>query len=183
MADWWANLGEAPLASWPGPQGVNEAGGGSVRGCGRVGDMSLHRAVCNRNAALVEKLVSEGVDVNQVEAAGNTPLHSAAFEGWVDGVQLLLRLGAKVNASNNAGDRPYHWASNMGHEEVCSLLEKHGATKERGKVLVQEHVPKVKDFFSKPCWSHHPKPYTDFIDFKKSEAAAYEAERKRAIRV
>ena len=45
----------------------------------------------------------DGREVNRVEAAGNRPMNSAAFEGWAEGVELLLRLGAKVNASNNAG--------------------------------------------------------------------------------
>ncbi|KXZ46509.1 hypothetical protein GPECTOR_43g946 [Gonium pectorale] len=180
--DWWSSINSATLPAWRGPVGVKDDGGGSIRGCGRVGDMRLHRAVCNRNAALVEQLVvGEGADVNEVEAAGNTPLHNAAFEGWAEGVELLLRLGAKVNASNNAGDRPWHWARNMGHQDVMALLERHGAVKEPGKVLVQEHVP--KDFFSKPCWAHHPKPYADFVEHKKAETAALEAERKRAIRV
>ena len=34
--------------------------------------------------------------ITEVEAAGNTPLHAAAYEGWVEGVKLLLELGAKV---------------------------------------------------------------------------------------
>ncbi len=62
--------------------------------------------------------------MNEVEAAGNTPLHSAAYEGWVEGIELLLSLGAKIDASNNAGDRAYHWAENMGHQEVMDLLVK-----------------------------------------------------------
>lgn len=53
------------------------------------------------------RLVDAGVIVNEVEAAGNTPLHSAAYEGWLEGAELLLQLGAKVNASNNAGDTPW----------------------------------------------------------------------------
>jgi ankyrin repeat protein len=57
--------------------------------------------------AAIVQLVDAGFDVNEVEAAGNTPLHSAAFEGWLEGAQLLLQLGAKVNASNNAGDTPW----------------------------------------------------------------------------
>lgn len=65
-----------------------------------------------------------GEDVNEVEAAGNTPLHCAAYEGWTEGCELLLNLGAKVNASNNAGDRPWHWARNMSHKDVLELLEK-----------------------------------------------------------
>ena len=68
--------------------------------------------------------VEAGGDVNEVEAAGNTPLHCAAYEGWAEGCELLLSLGAKVNASNNAGDRPWHWARNMGHKDVMTLLEK-----------------------------------------------------------
>lgn len=59
--------------------------------------------VCNLLLAEVVSLVDAGENVNEVEAAGNTPLHSAAYEGWLEGVQLLLQLGAKINASNNAG--------------------------------------------------------------------------------
>lgn len=77
------------------------------------------------NAALL-KLVGEGENVNEVEAAGNIPLHNAAYEGWLEGCQLLISTGAKVNASNNAGDTPWHWAQNMGHEEVMTYLEEVG---------------------------------------------------------
>lgn len=73
--------------------------------------------------AEVLRLVEAGENVNEVEAAGNTPLHNAAFEGWLEGVELLIQLGAKVNASNNAGDTPWHWATNMGHNEVLAVLE------------------------------------------------------------
>lgn len=75
-------------------------------------------------AAGVVALVDAGENVNEVEGAGNTPLHNAAYEGWEEGVELLLSLGAKVNASNNAGDRPWHWARNMGHTKVMDLLER-----------------------------------------------------------
>jgi ankyrin repeat protein len=53
-------------------------------------------------AAEVLRLVDAGTDINEVEAAGNTPLHSAAFEGWAEGMELLLQLGAKVNARQAA---------------------------------------------------------------------------------
>ena len=35
--------------------------------------------------AAIVKAVDEGHNVNEVEAAGNTPLHFAAFEGWLEG--------------------------------------------------------------------------------------------------
>ena len=97
--------------------------------------------------------------MNEVEAAGNTPLHSCCYEGWIDGAKLLLDLGAKMNASNNAGDRPIHWAQNMGHDELEKFLREHGADESQGGVLVPDHVPKVKDFFEKECWAHHPMPH------------------------
>lgn len=62
--------------------------------------------------------------MNEVEGAGNTPMHAAAYEGWIEGAELLLSLGAKINASNNAGDRPYHLASYMNHHEFMEFLEK-----------------------------------------------------------
>lgn len=74
--------------------------------------------------AAIVKAVEAGGDVNEIEGAGNTPLHCAAYEGWLEGCELLLSLGAKVNASNNAGDRPLHWARNMGHDELVQFLEK-----------------------------------------------------------
>ena len=46
------------------------------------------------------KAIESGENVNAVEAAGNTPLHCAAYEGWLEGVQLLLSLGAKVSGSH-----------------------------------------------------------------------------------
>lgn len=74
--------------------------------------------------AEVVALVDAGESVNEVEAAGNTPLHSAAYEGWTEGIDLLVSMGAKVNASNNAGDRPWHWARNMGQTAAMAALEK-----------------------------------------------------------
>ena len=68
--------------------------------------------------------VAAGESVNEVEAAGCTPLHAAAYEGWLEGAALLLGLGAAVDASNNAGDRPWHWAHNLGHTAMLELLEK-----------------------------------------------------------
>ena len=69
------------------------------------------------------KAVDDGENVNEVEAAGSTPLHNAAYEGWLQGAELLLSLGAKIDASNNAGDRPWHWARNMGHADMMDVLE------------------------------------------------------------
>ena len=35
--------------------------------------------------AAIRRLVEQGESVNEVEGAGNTPLHNAAYEGWLEG--------------------------------------------------------------------------------------------------
>ena len=77
-------------------------------------------------AGIIKAINEDGCDVNEVEAAGNTPLHNCAYAGWIEGAELLLKMGAKVNASNNAGDRPVHWALNMRQDDMVTFLEKVG---------------------------------------------------------
>ncbi|KAI3434403.1 hypothetical protein D9Q98_002481 [Chlorella vulgaris] len=177
----WVMNVKGPFLQWKGPVGIKEDGGGCTRGRGRVGPMVVHRAAASRDKAALTKAVEEGHDVNEVEAAGNTPLHFACFEGWLEGCELLLQLGAKVNASNNAGDRPYHWASNMGHTAVMEFIKKNGGQTDHGKVLVQDHIPKVKDFHQRACWAHHPQPHQEYMDYRKKQEEAYETEQKKLV--
>jgi len=111
--------------------------------------------------------------------AGNTPLHNAAYEGWIEGAELLLKLGAKINASNNAGDTAWHWADNMRNEDMCDFLVKNGASRRQGNVIVPEHIPKVKDFYSKV--KNHPLPSQEFMAWRKAMDDAYEAEQAKLI--
>merc|ERR1712224_539807 len=64
-------------------------------GEGRHGDSPRGH---NKNTEAIKKAIEDGANVNEVEAAGNTPLHNCAYIGWVEGAELLLSLGAKVNA-------------------------------------------------------------------------------------
>ena len=87
---------------------------------------------------------------------------------------FLIQRGAKVNATNNvralrarqrlsasltvstlcasraaqAGDSPWHWADAMDNAEAKTLLERNGAAKEEGNIIVPEHVDKIKDFYN-----------------------------------
>ncbi|KAK3244856.1 hypothetical protein CYMTET_45553 [Cymbomonas tetramitiformis] len=177
---WWNNV-SGPFPEAYGCVGVKADGGGSMRGRGIVGKMVIHRAVNNRDAAAIKAAIEAGDDVNEVEAAGNTPLHNAAYEGWVEGAELLLQLGAKINASNNAGDTPWHWASNMGHTDVCDFLVKNGAKKQQGQVIVPEHIPKVKEFYTSGEAPDHPLPSQEFMAWRKAEDDAYAKEQEQLI--
>jgi ankyrin repeat protein len=132
--------------------------------------MKLHNAIMNRDMDLALKLIAAGQDVNEVEGAGNTPLHFAAYEGWCQGIEMLVTKGAKINASNNAGDSPWIWAANMCDNEAKDILEKLGADPSyRGRVIVPEHIPKVKDFYELPDGKEHPKPSLEFLEQKREE--------------
>ena len=33
----------------------------------------------------------------------------------------------------------------------------------------------MQDFFEKPCWAHHPKPYADYMEWRKKDEEQMEA--------
>ena len=39
----------------------------------------------------------------------------------------------------------------------------------------------VQDFFAKECWAHHPKPYAEFMEWRKKEDERWEMERGRLV--
>lgn len=176
----WYSRVQGPFPDSYGCVGVKPDGGGSMAGRGLVGPMRLHRAVFNRDADLVARLLDDGQDVNEVEAAGNTPLHNAAYDGWTEGIELLHARGAKLDASNNAGDTPWLWAHNMMHDDCCALLECLGADPEhRGRVIVPEHIPKVKDFYDLPDGVDHPKPSMEYLEWQREKDRRRDAQSRR----
>ncbi len=62
--------------------------------------------------------------------------------------------------------------------EGCSMLASQGMSSsqcDRGSVL------SLQDFFQKDCWAHHPKPYQEYMDWRKKADEEYEAERNKLI--
>ena len=57
----------------------------------------------------------------------NTPLHTAAFQGYAGIVGLLLDAGADVNANGTAGNMPLHLASPRSSGETMEVLLGAGA--------------------------------------------------------
>ena len=88
----------------------------------------LYLAVLRGNIALVEILISAGVNVNAKDNGGHSPLHFAVDRDNVAIVKLLISAGADVNAKTNGGNSPLHWAVRRGYVEMQALLKKHGAT-------------------------------------------------------
>lgn len=77
--------------------------------------------------AIVEKLLGEGVEVDERGRNAETPLIAAALAGDAATAQLLIAHGADVMARNEGGLTPLHAAAYSGSAEVVPLLLDHGA--------------------------------------------------------
>ena len=68
-------------------------------------------------------LAKQGVDVNQADDDGCTPLYIASQEGHAEVVSMLLaKQGVNVNQATEDGCTPLFIASQKGHAEVVSML-------------------------------------------------------------
>ncbi|KAL1527097.1 hypothetical protein AB1Y20_015780 [Prymnesium parvum] len=64
----------------------------------------------------------KAVDTNQVDYAGNTPLHIAALRGHAGVAATLLKHGALTNEKDGVGRTPLEVAVHRGHTEVARTI-------------------------------------------------------------
>ena len=104
---------------------------------------TLWEAARKGDAATVEKLLDEGVDVNTKYRYGATALSYACDRGNLEVVKVLLAHGADVNVEDTFYHAtPLNWASRpaMGrkpqHAEIVGLLLEHGAKGKEDALMV-----------------------------------------------
>lgn len=88
------------------------------------GDLSLHRAIRNRNLKIVDFLLKNGANIEQCEFDGFTPLIVATTLGRTNIVEYLLTKGANVHARETRdGYKASDYSSlNQHHKKINSLL-------------------------------------------------------------
>lgn len=89
--------------------------------------MSLINEILEENYTNVREFLQYGVDLNQMDEYGFTPLIEAAIVDNTDIVKLLLEHGADVNLPDMTGGTALHWAAENNNMVLCELLLKHGA--------------------------------------------------------
>jgi ankyrin repeat protein len=91
-------------------------------------DLPLIEATRSANVQAVSRLISEGVDVNQVTGDGMTALHLAAQLGHVSILELLLTAGAEIDPITRIGNyTPLHIASGKAEDSIVKKLLASGA--------------------------------------------------------
>lgn len=97
------------------------------------GTTALHDAAMENDAALVDRFVDGGADVDAQDRDGFTPLHMAAEYSAVEAARRLLAHGAKVDVTNVHGNTPLFTAvmNSKGEGDLIKLLLEHGADPEK----------------------------------------------------
>ena len=80
----------------------------------------LYIAARNGHTSICEYLINKGLNVNEIQETGSTPLHGAVYYGQINVVKLLLNYGAKTNIKNKYGHLPIDEASN---KDIIKLLK------------------------------------------------------------
>ena len=80
------------------------------------------------NEEIVKLLIGAGADLKIVTHKGNTPLHMAAYKGYVNVVVLLLAAGADREARNAGGETPAMLAARYNQRTVVQILNAPPAT-------------------------------------------------------
>jgi ankyrin repeat protein len=110
----------------------------------------------DRALAAAKIAIAMGADVNAANQAGDTALHGAASEGYVDIVQLLIDNGAKLNAKNSKGQTPLAMTSAdflsaggaygvRDHKAARALLIRLGATEDPPRSTDPKNLQILKD--------------------------------------
>ncbi|KAF4334671.1 purine and uridine phosphorylase [Fusarium beomiforme] len=77
----------------------------------------------------------DDVDVNCRQGFGYSPLHIAAFHGYVAVAKWLLENNADTKTVNDEGQTPMALAVESGNEEIIRLLRDHEASTEAGSTI------------------------------------------------
>ncbi|KAJ3443233.1 ankyrin repeat ph and sec7 domain containing protein secg-related [Anaeramoeba flamelloides] len=82
----------------------------------------LCQAVIENDSEKLKTLIEKGVDVNQKDYIGRSPLHLAIYHKSIDCLKILLDHGAKISYRIIDGRTSLHLAVQYGETEIVKLL-------------------------------------------------------------
>lgn len=99
----------------------------------RFSETPLHYVLVQASGAgrsidVLSALIEAGADLQRKNTdGGDSALHLAASDGWVEAVRVLLDGGAEIEARNDSGWTPLHWACFTCADDAAKLLIERGA--------------------------------------------------------
>lgn len=83
----------------------------------------IHSAVKEGDINKIQKLIDQGVDVNEVCSNGNAPLHTAVIQNDVKTVEFLISLNEiNLNVEDTNGNSPLYYACLNGNKTIAGML-------------------------------------------------------------
>jgi len=81
----------------------------------------------NNNAikllVIIKHLISKGSDIDSLNTnLKHTPLHMAAYVGWLDGITVLLDAGANREVTDMYGQTAADYAETGGHHKIAEYI-------------------------------------------------------------
>ena len=79
------------------------------------------------NMSDVKRLIMQGVDFEDADYDGRTPLHLASSEGQLEVIEYLVDAGLKnINPIDRYGNTPYDDAVRGNFDDITLFLKQHG---------------------------------------------------------
>lgn len=111
---------------------------------------SIHHAAAAGDTGRIRQLLQQdGVDINQKNPLGMTPLMYAAKQGHVSTTLSLIVLGANINETDNSGQNAMMHASANGHADLLQQLremENFASTCHRDDATAEQAAERFKQF-------------------------------------
>ncbi len=92
-----------------------------------MGSYPLHDAAARDDVAVIERLLSDGAELDRRDDSGSTPLLVATRANQVRAARALIDAGADVNAKDAIQDSAYLYAGARGYLDILKMTLAHGA--------------------------------------------------------
>ncbi|MEE4246118.1 MAG: ankyrin repeat domain-containing protein [Kangiellaceae bacterium] len=93
-----------------------------MRSNNELGITALFNCIAKDRARMAKSLILTGIDLNDSNVEGTTPLMAAAEQGSKEIVELFLKHGASKDLINMHGQTAYDLAVEKGHKAIAQIL-------------------------------------------------------------